>query len=274
MPKTNKIYYWIVFFIIFLLIIYILSYVQYTFNILEYDNNHIIFLNNKQLTNFLIQDNDNYYNSFNQLDFQVRKISSPEDYGLLIEKSCRDFTTYEKNKIVRCINILETIMGKIKYPWFDGEKAMKTQWKFGCIQGKLYEEGLPHTRFDVIVIPEKCIRLYSTRQLCKLILHEKTHVYQKLYTNDSEKYVHYHNFYKYSKRSDIHGTRANPDLNEWIYNNSDNKSYIALYNNNPKDILDVTYHPINKAEYEHPYEQMAYEIQEYTNKIPIINFYW
>jgi hypothetical protein len=53
------------------------------------------------------------------------------------------------------------------------------KWKIGLVDGNLYESGLPHTRFDLIIIPLKLLnRIFGMNQLINTLIHEKIHVYQ------------------------------------------------------------------------------------------------
>jgi hypothetical protein len=257
MFKSKKLYHLLILFFIVSLVIYIIHFI-----INYYQINHILFLEKKQLQDFLMKDPDHYYKSFSKKDLSIRKISSPVDYHYLIKKSCRDFTVYEKNKIVNCVSNVESVLKNVSDPWFDGVKACGSQWKFGCITGKLYEGGLPHTRYDVIILPEYVVTNYTDDELTKLILHEKIHVYQKMYPGDMDKYIQYHHFYKKIRRNEVSDARANPDLDEWIYNDSENQSYMALYKADSSNITDVTFYPNNSHFYEHPYEKMAYDMEK------------
>jgi len=257
MFKLKKLYHLFILLFVISILIYIIHYI-----INYYQINHIVFLNKKELQHFLMKDPDHYYKSFSKKDLSMRKISSPEDYHFLIEKSSRDFSVYEKNKIVNCVSNVESVLKNVNEPWFDGMKACKTKWKFGCIIGNLYEGGLPHTRYDVIILPEYAVSNYSDSELCNLILHEKIHVYQKMYPKDIDKYVKYHHFYKKIRRNEVDGARANPDLDEWIYSDSNNQSYMALYKADSTNITDVTFYPNNSHFYEHPYEKMAYYMEK------------
>lgn len=257
MFKSKKLYNLFVLLIIISLIIYIIHFIINYFQF-----NHILFLDKKELQHFLIKDTDHYYNSFSKKDLSIRKISSPDDYHYIIEKSTKDFSVYEKNKITNCVSNVESILKKINEPWFNGMKACQTQWKFGCISGKLYEGGLPHTRYDVIILPEYAVTNYTDDELSKLILHEKIHVYQKMYPKDIDKYIQYNHFYKKIRRNQVDGARANPDLDEWIYSDSNNQTYMALYKADSSNITDVTFYPNNSHFYEHPYEKMAYDMEK------------
>jgi hypothetical protein len=257
MITLNKLYHLFVLFLVISIIIYIIHVI-----INHYKINDILFLDKKELQDFLINDPDQYYKSFTKQDLSIRKIYSLNEYNFLIKKSCRDFNVYEKNKIINCVSNVETCLKKVNEPWFDGIKACNTRWKFGCVSGNLYEGGLPHTRYDVIILPENVLLNYSDAELSKLILHEKIHVYQKMYPKDIEKYTQYHHFYKKMRRNEVDGARANPDLDEWIYNDSNNISYMALYKADSNKISDVTFYPNNSHFYEHPYEKMAYDMEK------------
>lgn len=257
MFKSKKLYHLLILLFVLSLLIYITHFIINYFQF-----NHIVFLDKKKLQHFLIKDTDHYYNSFSKKDLSIRKISSPDDYHYIIEKSTKDFSVYEKNKITNCVSNVESILKKINEPWFNGMKACQTQWKFGCISGKLYEGGLPHTRYDVIILPEHAVTNYTDDELSKLILHEKIHVYQKMYPKDIDKYIQYNHFYKKIRRNQVDGARANPDLDEWIYSDSNNQTYMALYKADSSNITDVTFYPNNSHFYEHPYEKMAYDMEK------------
>jgi hypothetical protein len=232
------------------------------FSIFYKNTQNVIFLNKYELSSFLIKDKDNYYKSFHKKDLIVRKISNINEYKEKIRTSTSDFSLYQKEKILFCTEKLNNTLINVKYPWFDGKKAIQTPWKFGSINGSDYENGLPHTRSDVIILPQVAIDNYSYQELTKLILHEKIHIYQKMYPKDIENYIQHNKYYKFKKRSEVIDSRANPDLNEWIYNDSNNNTFVAIYNSNPKSISDVTFYSNNNKNEEHPFEKMAYEMSE------------
>jgi hypothetical protein len=231
-----------------------------------YNTTNIVFLNKNELASFLMNDKDNYYKSFNEKDFIVRNVSTINEYKEKIRNSTSDFSLYQKEKIMFCVEKIDKMLSNVKYPWFDGKKAVGTIWKFGSMNGSDYENGLPHTRSDVIILPQVALDNYSQQELTKLILHEKIHIYQKVYPNDVENYIQHNDYYKFKKRSEILESRANPDLNEWTYNDSSNKTFVALYNPNPTNISDVQFYPNNTSSEEHPFEKMAYEMSETITK--------
>ena len=236
-------------------------------NNIEKFEEHIYFLNNNELLESLLNNKDKYYNKFYKNDYITRKIKDIKDYHEKIEKSVYNFNDIQKNKIREAISNLENII-KIKVidlNYFDNKKFINIPWKIGCIYGKLYENGLPHTRDDIIIISSQDINIFSPTKLQKTLLHEKIHLYQKKYPEDTTKYLEHHNFKKYKKREESDNIRANPDLDNWIYKNSDNKILQASYNKNPKSIEDILYQPINSQSSEHPFEKMSIEFENYIN---------
>jgi hypothetical protein len=226
----------------------------------------VVFLNKNELASFLIKDKDNYYKSFNEKDFIVRNVSSIDEYREKIRNGTSNFSLSQKGKVIFCVEKLNKMLVNVKYPWFDGKKAIKSPWKFGSIDGSNYENGLPHTRNDVIILPQVTLDNYPQQELTKLILHEKIHIYQKMYPSDIENYIQHNKYYKFKKRMEIIDSRANPDLDEWTYNDSTNKTFVAIYNPNPTNISDVQFYPDNNNSEEHPYEKMAYEMSETITK--------
>ena len=89
------------------------------------------------------------------------------------------------------------------------------------------------------------------KDLYKPLIHERIHVYQKLFPKDMNKFLKYFGFEKI-KRKDI-SHLDNPDTNNYIYKKND---FIFECN-----IIDNNLHYTNlSSQYEHPYEYMAYII--------------
>lgn len=223
--------------------------------------NNIFFLNKEELYFFLEKNNDNYYETFSSTDLKVRNINNIDEYKILIKKSVDNFSESEKNKIISCIKKADIFFNKFNKSWFDGKKCNLIPWKIGCIKGKYYENGLPHTRSDVIILSKKNINDYSNRKLINTLIHEKVHVYQKIYTEDTNKFLILNNFKKIKKRGEYDNIRANPDLDNYIYSDDKNNIYKAIYNKNPKNVEDITYKPYHHQTYEHPFESMSIYIE-------------
>lgn len=215
------------------------------------------FLNKFQTSELLINNRDNFYNRFNKYDFQIRNIRTIDDYKSKIINSSINFSQNDINIINELINKLDKI--DLDCYWIDNDKFHKIPWKFGLIKDNEYEFGFPHTRLDTIIISIKYIKLNS--YFLNTLLHEKIHVYQKLYPDDFNLYLHKNNFIKYMKYTDSSNkfyNRANPDTDEWLYikdNEIYRSEYIILL-----DKLDIIYYPSNESKYEHPREKAVYDL--------------
>lgn len=254
---------------IFLIIFIIISFLYIINNYLkkrmineDYKEN-IIFLDSNSLYKILINDNDDYYKSFFTLDFKTRNIRNIKEYFDLIKLSVDNFDNDDIKKIEKCIGNSNIYFKKINLEWFNGENANKILWKIGCVKGKLYENGLPHTRSDTIILSKENIKEYTEKKLTDTLIHEKVHLYQKIYKNDMIFYLKQNKFTKFKKRSENDNIRSNPDLDGWIYKDSEKNIYQAKYNENPKSIEDIKYMPMNNQSCEHPYEKMAIFIEKY-----------
>ena len=225
-------------------------------------NNKIVFLKGYELYKILKEDKDNYYKTFFDNDFYSRKIKTIDEYIELIKSSPTEFNDYEKTKWTKCIKEADIFFENILFEWFNGKKAINIQWNLGIVKNKLYENGLPHTRNNIIIISKENVNNFNELKLTKTLIHEKVHIYQKIYKNDIIIYLKKNNFIKYKKKTNLDNIRSNPDLDNWIYKDSNNNILKAVYNNNPSSIEDIKYSPINNQTYEHPFEKMAIEIEK------------
>lgn len=253
--------------LLIIILLIIILFIIILFNLIKnkdnYKNiNYSYFMNKKELEEYLIKDIDNYYKNFSDYDYKVRNITNLEAYHTNIKKACIDVTDNNKKKLTECIDNANNKLNKYSCVGFDGKKCANIKWKIGLVKDKIYEEGYPHTRNDVIIIPK--FLLNSKEQLTNTLIHEKIHVYQKTYPDDIKEYLKTNGFTKYKLRKEINKTRSNPDMDEWIYKNKDGDIMMAEYMDNPKSIMDVKTIPINNSKYEHPFEYMAYDI---TNDI-------
>ena len=248
--------------IILILLLFIICLFYYN---KEYFTNNT-YLNKTELYEFLISNSDNYYNTFNNYDFKVRNITCIEDYNLKIKNVVTEINFINKIYINMLINKINKKFKEINIIGLDGEKASLIPWNIGFINGRDYEYGLPHTRNNIIIIPLHLLNEHNLLNehtlLERVLFHEKVHIYQKLYSEDIEKYLINKGFKQYLHRNNFNNIRANPDINEWSYTDSNNNLLIAQYIDNPNTIHDVIYYPINKDNYEHPYEFMAYELED------------
>ena len=135
---------------------------------------------------------------------------------------------------------------------------------------KEYEEGLPHTRENIIFVSKNVLK-YDELNLTNTLIHEKIHIYQRYNSVLFENIIKDMGLIEIDKKAykSAKYIRSNPDTNSKIYYAPDNTKkgiatdanvMVCLYrNNNPNSINDVIHKNYST---EHPYEKIAYEIAE------------
>jgi hypothetical protein len=245
--------------IIIIFLVLLLFYFSYT------SDPKIIFLSRDRLIEYLKLDNDRFYKKLNKIDLNVRNIKTIEEYYKIIEKSIDDINVDYKNLLLTCIDRSNKFLLEIKEPYFDNIKCYNIPWKIGTMIGKKYENGMPHTRDDIIILPK-----YTDDNddfLTKLLIHEKIHIYQRFYPKLCNIYITNLGFKKHKKVEPSDKIRANPDIDDWVYTDANGLIYKSVFKKDAKKITDVHFFPINKSRYEHPFEKMANEISDkYSTK--------
>jgi len=214
--------------------------------------------NNTSVNNFT----DSYFDDLTLLDLQARKVNSIEEYksSIIIE----DFDYIEKERLINLCHEVDRYLyynSFINYTDIDFFKLSMIPWNFIKINSS-YEAGLPHTREidqKIFVVLSQDVVNKKGSSLKRILLHEKIHVYQKLYPLEVQKYIHKLGYKKFKLRKKIKNIRSNPDLDNFVYI-KDGKQFLTVYKNNPKSINDTITYPVNDHTYEHPYEIMAYDI--------------
>jgi hypothetical protein len=232
-------------------------------------SNHVQFLSKEELIGILLENQDQYYDTFTKHDLKVRKISDIEEYYSIIRSSACNGTYDLKLKINKCIEIVNSKIRNIENETIHGiymKALIDIPWKIGFTCDRNYENGFPHTRNDVIILNNTdCVNRSETR-LCKLLLHEKAHVYQKMYKSEIEQYM-IDNGYKILKTKPNNDTNslysANPDIDSvlYVYGHRETKEeFYAKYRENPTSFQDIQYSN-DDPKYEHPFEKIAYDIE-------------
>jgi hypothetical protein len=202
--------------------------------------------------NLIKNDIDNYVSGMTQVDLHARRSVNKQDY---INKSLIDFNTEEDTInacFKRCLYVLNEVNNRL---YLLSPSFNNIEWHISFFNGINYEDGLAHTRFNIIFLPVKILSI-SDEQLVRLLVHEKIHIIQKSIPFDPF-IVNYMKQYtvvghKYYVNTLI---RANPDSDDFVYRNGKGEIMMFVYKDNtPTSINDV----IKLSQYEHPYEQMAY----------------
>jgi hypothetical protein len=167
-----------------------------------------------------------------------------------IKASVRDGTPEQKQKIIECIARIQAV-GPTQ--GINLERFLKLPWKIGFVSGTKYENGYPHTRMNVIILNQDHMGM-SSDSLCRLLIHEQTHVYQKTYPHEIHEYLSSLNL-RASPRVENIWIPTNPDINEYRY-----EGYGAFYKSVPQHFGDIHY--VDGSEKEHPLEEMAYRFEK------------
>ena len=238
---------------------------------IESYNNQIIFYKKQNLYKILEKDEDHYFKSFSYTDLKVRKITDIQDYFKILENSLCDPDQIIINKIKDYIlEIKKKVNYYIKnksneFEYVNLNKFNNIPWKIGFVNTNNYENGLPHTRGNIIILNKNKLMLNSDMKNMKTLIHEQIHIYQKMYPLELDYYLKSKKFTKVKKKTQYDNIRANPDLDNYIYKDKENNIYKAVYNKNPNSIEDIIYYPYDKQFYEHPNERMAIEFESILN---------
>jgi hypothetical protein len=235
----------------------------------------------KETSEFLVNDKDRYVSNFSELDLHARNVKTHIEYISNIEDTAITFSDEDKELLIKCSNNADKYFKtetykELKYgKHINGNDIADIKWIFACTYTnhfnnviKEYEEGLPHTRENIIFVSKNVLK-YDELNLTNTLIHEKIHIYQRYNSKLFDKIIREmglleldKNLFKYAKY-----IRSNPDTNSKIYYDSDSiinndKDGIMVYlyrNEKPNGINDVIQNNYSK---EHPYEKIAYEIAE------------
>jgi len=225
----------------------------------------VIFLTENETKQFILQDSDTYIYNLSQWDLIARKAASNDEYRTAAAASAINFSDSQKERFRRAAALADAFFRRLdlntnantSISSIDGNKIAEIPWIFAQTRGQKYEDGLPHTRSNVIFISS--IINETEDHLVKTFIHEKIHVYERMYPEDMNVYLQNNGFIRSKRRYGIPRIRANPDLDTWVYfNEITQKDMLALYScDEPHNITDVI---LNDPAYEHPYELLAYKI--------------
>jgi hypothetical protein len=293
--KKFSLYLNIIYLTIIILILFILYYLYLIYNkkkkkiekfdeIVEYRD--VTFYDEIDTTEFLLRDSDNYVRNFTNYDLMARKVDCKDEYIKKISQCSKNFSQEQKDIIKTACNQADEFF--LNYNnILNGKEIAKIPWVF-CLtynNNFEYENGFPHTRENIIFIPDKIIPNTVTIDLVNTLIHEKIHIYQR-YNKDIMDMIMNNMGYEITTEYNPK-KRANPDLDSNTYYDRNKGVLLQCYyntnctdstdstdctdctdiTNRPNSIMDVTCTDNNNI-YEHPYELIAYKIaNEYNSKI-------
>ena len=217
---------------------------------------HLTFVPADAVVGFLQSDPDHYYDTFTRFDLRARHVASVADYIDRIPEAIVDASAGLRARIRKAVPIVDAHLRGIRHVGFNGKKAADLPWRIGFMKenkDKLYEDGLPHTRIDLIMLPTRLAKA-SDNELIDTLFHEKVHIYQKAYPRDLERWLAHNGFERVRRRTKGSRIRANPDIDGWVYRDA-NRVYKCLYSSEtPHHIEDVKE---GGLDFEHPFETAA-----------------
>lgn len=201
---------------------------------MEKNNNRVYFLNGESVAQIACKYQRSYFDEMSSINKQIR------GYSVTCNEITRFFMDWKNypqfaNKITQTVSQIDSTLS-INYPFF-----FKDSWNFGLCTNE-YESGLPHTLGNVIVLPERVFSL-DNQLFLNLLIHERVHVLQKMYSSVFHSLYRGWGFQKIDKSSVNHifleYSRSNPDTPDWWMIRD--KIPIVLFHNQARALTDVTY---------------------------------
>ena len=173
--------------------------------------------------------NSGYLKQFNDKDMEIRKCYNYKSCEKLYENNLIKFNNDNKKELQRLIKLCNEKL--IKY-----KSLYNIPWKLCKTTTKL-EEGMPHTHTDIIFLSETFFKKLNDNSKIVTLIHEKLHVYQRIYKEKTQKLYNNFNFSKVPKKK-INLRRTNPDLDSFDYNYNGVLIY-SEYQDDAKSLTDV-----------------------------------
>lgn len=219
----------------------------------------IVFLTKTSTAHFLLRDEDGYISSMSIPDLYARHVKTHQEYRERSAKVALTFEEEQKVLLEKAAEKVNTFFQNMNSPYIDKERISAILWKFALTENNGYEEGLPHTREDIIFVTPKLLELPEA-QLVKTLIHERVHIYQRTYLTMFQEVLKTQGYKVWRERHGYPLIRSNPDLDKYIYQSPSSDIMVTVYRNDtPKHIQD-TMQP-NELK-EHPFEEVAYTIAD------------
>jgi len=264
------------FILIAILIIFLIFCVIFFYNVTSKSNqNKYVFLTKEEIRLFFEKDEDSYVDNMSQYDLECRKVKTSKEYINMICDCVLNFTNAEKERLITCAEKADAFLSNYTYAdKLRCKQIADIPWKFALTyqnnNGYEYENSLPHTRNDIIFLSKSQLNENITSAendvvLTSILIHEKVHIFQRYNKTLMDRIISHLGYVEYKgKQPEL--KRTNPDVNDKIYYDPQkNKLMVITYSSTkPDNINDVI---DNDYSNEHPYEKMAYEIEnEYSQK--------
>lgn len=218
----------------------------------------IHYMTQEETAQFLSSDPDGYVKNMSPTDLYARRVSSAEKYVRRASGSAMNFSTEQQLRFNEACREADAFFQRVAVEIsLCSKKLSAIPWILALTEGDKYEDGLPHTRANIIFLSSYLNE--QPKELIRTLIHEKIHIYQRLYPEEMAQLLEVRGFPRWKLRMGIPRIRANPDVDPWVYMNQDkNEPMLALYvSDQPANISDVF---LQDAAFEHPFEFIAYEV--------------
>ena len=209
---------------------------------------------------FLERDPDQYVKQMSSTDLHARHATHPQDY---LKRSSEDVITIpiEKHALLQeAISNANAFFKEYTNSYIQKGEMHQIPWKLAFTKG-YYENGLPHTRMDIIFLPQSILS-QSSSAITQTLIHEKVHLHQRKYKERYQKRLLENNYQIVGKRIDNHRIRSNPDVNEYIYYHPNQFVMVENYRTDTPNSIQDTENLGFDVKFEHPYEEIAYQVAE------------
>jgi hypothetical protein len=182
-----------------------------------FSNKNIEFVSKNEIIEVL--NKINYFNRFNKIDYKVRDCIDKKNCIDKYINNIQNFTNNQQTYLKYICNLVDELLSD--YTLFKNIK-----WRFGKFN-KNIENGFPHTHLDIIFLSNNFFENYAlaqadaVRQNITTLLHEKIHIYQRLYEKESINFYNSlgFNYYKcICNYNMFHRTNPDDNGNHYVYN--------------------------------------------------------
>jgi hypothetical protein len=169
--------------------------------------------------------NNKYLDTLSYWNLKVRNSISTKHYFSKIKLYTRTPNYNEKILLYRACKHADRILRKNNFP-----DIAVLYWKIYVF--KNIEGNMPHTQGSFILLPESSVKNSNIRGLISTLIHEKVHIYQKLYPNENRKIAKKYDYNIINIKDKVpkyvlEQVRSNPDINNDYY--IWKKRYVPLY---------------------------------------------
>lgn len=228
-----------------------------------------------------------YFSDLSQADLYARHVSTRDEYIQQYISSYIDISEDVKTDMILLIQKCNDILKKFS------QRMYSIPWNIVLISNHI-ENGYPHTHGNVIVISPRLLKSNNDINIINTLIHEKVHIFQRLYPELCNTIITKMGFYKFMKKVDVDVfsrqirytiyPRSNPDLDEYVYSYAGKIIIQSYLKDKPMSIADShvlviseedgsllstselsSIIPYYVQQIEHPYEIMACIVPKLAN---------